>query len=104
MTVPFSRRLWLALPVLLAVAGCTSVSLDDAVPGARNSGVYPNLNIPPQAETTQLTDEEAAARLAALQGQRASQKAQPGGQASEVERLKRLKQTHAEETLEEIEN
>jgi hypothetical protein len=89
---------------MLALAGCGTASIEDAVPGARNTGTYPNLNIPQQAETEQLTDEEATARLATLQAQRDNQNAQPGDQASEVERLRLLKQKHAEDALKEIEN
>lgn len=105
MTAFFSLGRFLsAIPALIVVGGCVSASLEDAVPGARNTGTYPNLNIPPQAETEQLTDEEAASRLAALQSQRAQQKAQPADQSSEVDRLEALKRTHAEKTLEAIEN
>ena len=98
------RRFCLAIPALVAVSGCGSVSIDEAVPGARNTGTFPNINVSQKAETAQLTDEEAAARLAALQGQRAAQKAQPDSQPTEVERLQILKRTHAEKTIEEIEN
>lgn len=105
MTVIVSlRRFCLAIPALVAVSGCGSVSIDDAVPGARNTGTFPNINISQEAETEQLSDEEAAARLAALRGRRAAQKAQPDSEPTEVERLELLKRTHAEKTLEEIEN
>jgi hypothetical protein len=96
------RPLCLIVPLLLA--GCNSVSIEDAVPGARDTGTYPNLNIPPRAETDQLTDEEAAARLAELQARRNSQNAQPGSTRREADRLLLLKRTHAEKTIEEIEN
>ena len=98
------KRFCALAPVLVIAAGCVSASLEDAVPGARNTGSYPNLNIPPRAETEQLTDEEASARLAALRDQRASQKALPTTASNEAERLKKLKRTHAEDTLNEIEN
>ncbi len=105
MQARYSLRLFLlALPVLAAMSGCTSTSLEDAVPGARNTGTYPNLNIPPQAETEQLTDEEAAERLAALQSRRDAQKSQSSSTRTQTDRLLRLKRTHADETLEEIEN
>ncbi|MBO6541122.1 MAG: hypothetical protein JJ969_17195 [Rhizobiaceae bacterium] len=98
------KRLCALAPVLAIAAGCVSASLEDAVPGARNTGSYPNLNIPTRAETEQLTDEEASARLAALRDQRASQKALPTTASNEAERLKKLRRSHAEDTLKEIEN
>ncbi|MCB1452355.1 MAG: hypothetical protein KDJ43_01820 [Rhizobiaceae bacterium] len=98
------RRMWALAPVLAIVSGCVSASLEDAVPGARNTGSYPNLNIPPRAETEQLTDEEAADRLAALKTQRDAQNALPTAAANDVNRLKKLKKSHAEDTLKEIEN
>ncbi|MBO6716556.1 MAG: hypothetical protein JJ913_01225 [Rhizobiaceae bacterium] len=88
----------------LATAGCQSASIEDVVPGARNTGTYPNINVAPQAETEQLTDEEAASQLVNLQSRRDAQNAAPASQATEVERLRRLRQTHAEETIEQIEN
>ncbi|WP_127523307.1 hypothetical protein [Mesorhizobium sp. Z1-4] len=97
-------RAWLLLAVLAIAGGCVSASLEDAVPGARNTGSYPNLNIPPRAETEQLTDEEAADRLAALKTQRAAQKSLPTTANNDVDRLKKLKKSHAQDTLEEIEN
>ena len=45
------RRVWALAPLLAIVSGCVSAALEDAVPGARNTGSYPNLNIPPRAET-----------------------------------------------------
>ncbi|MBO6902684.1 MAG: hypothetical protein JJ864_15185 [Rhizobiaceae bacterium] len=81
-----------------------SASLEDAVPGARNTGSYPNLNIPPRAETEQLTDEEAAERLAVLKTRHDAQKSLPGSAGNDVDRLKKLKRSHAEDTLKEIEN
>ncbi len=100
----FPWPLWLIAPALIALGGCTSTSLEDALPGVRNTGTYPNLNIPQRAETGQLTDEEAAARLAVLQGQLNEQKAQPSDPRSEADRLRIIKETHAEKAIEEIEN
>lgn len=100
-TYPALRHVWLMMPVLMAA--CSSVSIEDAVPGARNTGSYPNINIPSQAATQQLTDEEATSRLAALQSQREQQNSQDATQASEVERLRKLQRSHALEAIEEIE-
>lgn len=103
MMIQVSLRRLCMVALLGAVTGCSSVSIEDAVPGARNTGTYPNLNIPQEAATAQLTDEEAAAQLAALRNRRAAQNAVSGATHSEIERLRLLKRTHAERTLEEIE-
>ena len=88
----------------MLVTGC-GTTIEEAVPGARREGVYPNLNIPQQAATEQLTDEEAQAGIAALSAVRAGQRSSgAGGSASEAERLRRLRESHGEAALEEIEN
>lgn len=104
----WARRLRLATASALAIlaAGCGTASIDDAVPGASRTGVYPNLNIPQHAATDQLTDEEAAAGIAAVNAARASQAVAGSGTAeseSEAERLRRLRESHGAAVLQEIE-
>ncbi len=89
------------LPLLAAGCGTT---IEEGVPGARREGVYPNLNIPQQAATQQLTDEEAQAGIAALARARAGQQGAGNGSVSDAERLRRLRQSHGEAALEEIES
>jgi len=93
-----------ACALALGLAACGTATIKDAVPGARRTGTYPNLNIPQKAATEQLTDEEAAAAAARLNAVRNDQESASAKPASEAERLRRLGQTHVEEALEEIEN
>ena len=88
----------------ILAAGCGTTTIDEAMPGASRTGVYPNLNIPQQAATEQLTDEEAAAGIASVSAARAGQQA-AGANAStrEAERLRRLRESHGETTLDDIE-
>lgn len=88
----------------LLTAGCGTATIDEALPGARNTGVYPNLNVPQQAATEQLTDEEAAAAIASVSAARAGQqRAGSGAAVNDVERLRRLRESHGQTTLDDIE-
>ena len=103
--------LLLALP--LAASGCTTAepppltSYDqaaiDAGRGPRDTGTYPNLNVPQQAAATQFSSEERDAKLAALQAQQ--QRQAPAGAESPEERRRRLLRLaeEQEQTLREIE-
>lgn len=97
------RIVAICAPSVLAAACGTTI--EESVPGARREGVYPNLNIPQQAATEQLTDEEAEAGIAALSAVRAGREsAGADGAASEADRLRRLREKHGEAALDEIEN
>jgi len=88
----------------LLPAACGTATIEDAVPGASRSGVYPNLNIPQQAATEQLTAEETRAGIAALSAARAGQEAEGEDTTeSDAERLRRLRESHSDAVLKEIE-
>src|SRR5690606_9595711 len=70
-----------AAAALMALAGCASSSSGDVQPastyapganvvGPRDTGTYPNLNIRPGQAAPQFTDDEAKAKLAALEAER----------------------------------
>ena len=91
---------------LTAIGGCTSASFEDASAGIRDTGAYPNLNIPKQAQTSQFSQGEQTSGLAALEAAHARQQAQGAPAAvpaGEAERLRRLGATHGEEALRQIE-
>ena len=110
-----SRRLCAvgAALALLAIGGCASsgetatatataqgASVAD---GARDTGTFPNLNIPAPSAAPQFTDQQKTAKLAAL---KADQRAQSGGGAVKVANqteLARLAKNHGKDTLKEIE-
>jgi hypothetical protein len=85
-------------------ATVTEVQLSSGEP--RNTGTFPNLNIPPQSAAAQIGAQQKAARLAELNAARSGQKAPPGaaGTSASKARLKKLASTHATEALKEIEN
>lgn len=92
--------------VLALAAGCSTVDdplLVGAVPPTPG-GAYPNLNLPVHGATTQLTDAERDAKLAALAA--AAQRQGPPGSAGDEARKKRLKLLpgQQDDTLEVIEN
>jgi hypothetical protein len=102
----------LAAVVLLAAAtGCTSTSIEDAAPqsatvtGPKDTGSYPNLNIPAQQAAEQFTDVDKNAKLAALQADQAAANAAAGNAAGTPDpaELDRLAKTHASDTLKQIE-
>lgn len=104
------RRLAASASVAMAllVAGCAS-SVDDAVPagakGPVNTGTFPNLNIPPQQAAEQMTAEQKSADMTALSAahkQNAATAAVPSGQTNPAV-LRKLAETHAADTLKEIE-
>jgi hypothetical protein len=100
-----------AVVLLAAVAGCTSTSIEDAAPqsatvtGPKDTGSYPNLNIPPQQAAEQFTDADKNAKLAALQADQAAANAAAGSTAGTPDsaELDRLAKTHASDTLKQIE-
>ena len=74
--------------------------------GAKDTGTYPNLNIPPQAANQQISDEEKTAEVEALtaaQKDHAAKAAKSDNGAAEAVRLRKLAKTHATEALKAIE-
>ncbi len=96
--------------VLLPAGGCTSTSPNSTTPaglteGPKDTGSYPNLNIPPQVAAKQLTKEETAANLAQLKAEEQAQLAK-GGKVkapSNAAALNTLAKTHGADTLKQIE-
>jgi hypothetical protein len=85
-------------------ATVTEVQLSSGEP--KNTGTFPNLNIPPQAAAKQISSQQKASRLAELRAAQTGQKAPPGaaGTSASKARLKKLATSHATVALEEIEN
>ena len=109
---PGACAMLLALP--LAAAGCSTAdpvppltSYDqaaiDAGRGPRDTGTYPNLNVPQQAAAAQLSSEERDAKLAALRAEQ--QRQAPARAETPEERRRRLlgMAEEQEQTLREIE-
>ncbi len=116
------RGLIVAAPV--AAAACAGVPIEDAVPAGaldngptapidgvsppalRNTGRYPNLNVPRQGAVNQLSPGEASAKKGEVRRSASGQAEiaqQPGIAPSELERLRKLGETHGEDTLKKIE-
>ena len=98
------------LCALLAAGGCTSTSTNSSAPtamteGPKDTGSYPNLNIPPKAAAKQLTKEETAASLAQLKAEQQAQLSKGGGTAKPANQsaLTTLAKTHGDDTLKQIE-
>lgn len=91
----------------LVAAGCASSTIDDAVPtaGVKNTGQFPNLNIPPEVAASQLTEEEKQAKMAALKGAQEQQAATAATATAETDEaeLRKLAETHAAAALKAIE-
>ncbi|MEW9805325.1 hypothetical protein ABUE31_04920 [Mesorhizobium sp. ZMM04-5] len=103
----FPGRVAAALAGTLIVAACSTTEDVAEAPGRSGQPVstdsYPNLNIPPKAATSQLTQEETQAKLAHLTALQHRQ--DPGSAASAEAARKRLKLAadEQEETLKIIE-
>lgn len=103
---PLFSGLALSLVLGLLAAGCASrepAALGQA--GARNTGTFPNLNIPPRTAAEQLSTEQTTADTASLKAAgeaNAAQATVPSGQTDPAT-LRKLGATHAEETLKAIE-
>lgn len=71
----------------------------------RNTGTFPNLNVPPQVAAEQLTPEQKQAKLGQLTAEQRSQAAAGANARSTVDptQLKRLGETHAQDALRSIE-
>lgn len=94
---------------LLPAGGCTSDNANGPTPvataqGPKDTGSYPNLNIPPQVAAKQLTKEETAAKLAQLKADQQAQLSKGGGaKATNPTGLNTLARTHGDDTLKQIE-
>ncbi|MBZ9760342.1 hypothetical protein LB553_05565 [Mesorhizobium sp. CA8] len=95
---------------LLPAGGCTSTSPNNTAPtalteGPKDTGSYPNLNIPPKVAAKQLTKEETAANLARLKAEQQAQLAKGGSVKAPTNSaaLKTLAKTHGDDTLKQIE-
>jgi len=101
---PAFRRSIIAV-ALVGLSACQTATIEDIVPQARKTGTFPNLNIAPTPETTQLTDAEKNAKVAELRAaQQAVRSNGSGGTAlTSQASLRQIGQTHASETLQEIE-
>ncbi|WP_434723022.1 hypothetical protein [Mesorhizobium sp. RIZ17] len=96
--------------VLLPAGGCTSTSTNNAAPtslteGPKDTGSYPNLNVPPPVAAKQLTKEETAANLAQLKAEEQAQAAKGGSvkAPANAAALNKLAKTHGDDTLKQIE-
>ena len=101
---------------LAMLSGCTSSPSGSAgssaihasganVVGPRDTGSYPNLNIRPGQAAPQFTDDEAKAKLAALEAERKAAR-NPGraaGARNDSAALRKLAASHGSDTLREIE-
>jgi len=101
----------MALFQLSACASTEAQVVDTSKPSglssgeARNTGTYPNLNIPPQSAASQISDAEMKEKLSDLQAAQSSQTAVGGSGTvpSDEARLRKLATTHGQKTLSEIE-
>jgi len=101
----------LGLLLLVGTAGCTSTNVEDVAPqpgtvtGPKDTGTYPNLNIPPQQAAEQFTDADKDAKLARLQAEQAAANAAAAQAARtpNAAELDKLARTHASDTLKQIE-
>ncbi|MCC5779548.1 hypothetical protein H7H48_10845 [Nitratireductor sp. B36] len=120
----------LAASLPLVLGGCVSASLEDAAPSAaistppplpgpasqagtgatntsaaRNTGVYPDLNIPSESAATPIdsSEKDALTRDLSAVRERLAVRAPSNDAEAEAARLRRLAKTHAERQLEEIE-
>ena len=95
---------------LLAAGGCASSNTDNTTPvaitdGPKDTGSYPNLNVPPPVAAKQLTKEETAANLAQLKAEEQAQAAKGGSvkAPANAAALNKLAKTHGDDTLKQIE-
>lgn len=96
---------------LLAAGGCANTSMEDAAPqsatvtGPKDTGSYPNLNIPPQQAAEQFTEADKNAKLTRLKAEQTAANAGSGstGGTPDAAELDKLAKTHASDTLKQIE-
>ncbi|WP_367714514.1 hypothetical protein AB2N04_10820 [Nitratireductor sp. GISD-1A_MAKvit] len=115
----------------LSLSGCVSASLEDAAPaaaivapveaelpasaatpesvpvtGVRRTGLYPDLNVPPESAAAPIdaNEKDALTRDLSATRERLAGRAPANHAETEAARLRRLARTHAARQLEEIEN
>lgn len=99
-----------AAVVLLAISGCSSTNIEGATPvaatdGPKNTGTYPNLNIPPQVAAKQFTEAEKNAKLAQLKADEQAQASKGGAvKAANPAALNTLARKHGADALKQIES
>lgn len=71
--------------------------------GPKDTGTYPNLNVPRQSANAQFTPEQRAAEAEALQAAHTAQAAQATSTTTDPAILRKLAETHADEALKKIE-
>lgn len=98
------------LAAALLVAGCASPDPEPgfAAAGARNTGTFPNLNVPPAVAATQFDPYSLSQHNTAIQTAVQAQQAEGAVAAAsispeEAERLRRLGATHGQDALNAIE-
>ncbi|WP_342215755.1 hypothetical protein [Mesorhizobium sp. 113-3-9] len=95
--------------VLVGIAGCSSANTSGPVPmaenaGPKDTGTFPNLNIPPQVANKQFTEAERNAKLAELKADKGGQGAKSGGgSVTDQAALTDLAKKHGPQTLKQIE-
>jgi len=95
--------------VLLGIAGCSSTDTHGPVPmaadaGPKDTGTFPNLNIPPKVAAKQFTDAERNAKLAQLKADENGQGAKGGApKVTNQAALTDLAKKHGPQTLNQIE-
>jgi hypothetical protein len=98
-----------AAVVCLVIAGCSSTNIERATPvaatdGPKNTGTYPNLNIPPQAAAEQFSETERNAKLAQLKAEARSQGSKGGAvKVANPAALNTLAKQHGTDALKQIE-
>jgi Spy/CpxP family protein refolding chaperone len=112
------RPAFLAVAILAgapALSACASGTVEQSVPTAsaggevqgegRNTGTFPNLNVPPNVAAEQLTPEQKQTKLAQLEADKRRLAAEGASARSTVDaaQLKTLGETHAQEALKSIE-
>ena len=109
MTRSFAARFFLAVTAAgaaLSASACQTAGLQDIapLPGVRNTGTTPDLNVQPKAETEQFSEADKNAKTAELKAAQSNQglKGQQGAAPTAQAQLKKAAQAQAE-TLKEIE-
>jgi hypothetical protein len=95
---------------LLGIAGCSSTNTSGPVPmaenaGPKDTGTFPNLNIPPKVAADQITDQEKAAQttdLRATQQGAATTAAGLGQGMTDPALLRKIAAQHAADALKKI--
>lgn len=103
--------LW-SLLLILPAAGCGTATIDDAVPSAALEApaaqsaatpeAYPNLNVPPVAAATQISDAERDETAAELRARRDRLTGRTSAAPATGDDLRRIGAQHGQQTLDQI--